>query len=263
MIQTSQVFSLFLVVGLFFSCAEKRDTVKSTIDAQINKKGELYNQQENSVYVTRDIEVYNDVLNDLIKNHFYFYYLGKNSDKIYKGYDGSNLPDTVLFNKRQKELTNKLLANPDQLCTLYINLSQEVRSLTFDFDFGENKEFEKKVNAMLNKVDGSSSDKIKYLSVRQQLFNETNFHSNIAKITAIRNNLRARNFSLDETRRNVNNCAIGIVSLSNIILDKNKKRGVVYYEFRCGGKCGRGELAEIEKIQGKWQIVHTIMFWIS
>ena len=263
MLQHAQRFLLFLLPGLLFSCHNKKSTTKATIAIQISGDDNLYKQKTDSVYVARDIKVYNDVLNDLIKNHFYFYYLGSNYNKLYEGYNGLNAEDTVIFNKRQKEMTNNLLANPNQLCTLYINLSQDSRSRKFDLGLGENEKFGEKINAILNKIDGSVSEKLKYLSERQQLFNEKSFHSPLAKISAIYDRPRSPIIGLDWMRRDGKNCTIGIVALSNIILNKDKKRGVVYYEFLCGSRCARGELAEIEKVRGKWQVVNTLLFWIS
>ena len=69
--------------------------------------------------------------------------------------------------------------------------------------------------------------------------------------------------SVKELNNLEGNCAIGIVSFSKVFLDNTKTKGLLYYNFRCGGLCGKGELLVIEKKNNRWTITKTIGTLIS
>lgn len=54
---------------------------------------------------------------------------------------------------------------------------------------------------------------------------------------------------------------IGVISLSNVYIDKNK--AILYYEFGCGPKCGRGEVLFLVKFQEKWRVYKHNRMWDS
>jgi hypothetical protein len=58
-------------------------------------------------------------------------------------------------------------------------------------------------------------------------------------------------------------CSIGRISFSNIFLNKLRDKGLLYYEFHCGEKCGKGEVLVIEKRDGQWVIQKNFKLWIS
>ncbi|WP_227699122.1 hypothetical protein [Spirosoma radiotolerans] len=54
-----------------------------------------------------------------------------------------------------------------------------------------------------------------------------------------------------------------LFGLSRISFDQNKTRALFFASFYCGGKCGRGELVMLEKVNQTWLLIDTFRFWIS
>ncbi|MBC6610063.1 hypothetical protein H8B15_03960 [Hymenobacter sp. BT507] len=249
MITTARVLILFVLIFLFYSCKGQ-----STNDIpQFKKNNDL-------VYSAKQIKVYNDILNDLIKNHFYGYYLGDASDTLYSK-NNRVRTDTSAINTDARILTLALLSDSTKLCTIYLNedpASEKILSWKIDM----NTSYGQKIENMLKKYSDNVSGIITKLSMRQSLYKSKDFHSSIARISSVYN-MKEYNIDTRTIRGKEDKCVVGIVSLSNIVLNKNKDKGIMYYEFYCGGRCGRGELAEIEQVDGRWHIVNTEMFWIS
>ncbi len=57
-------------------------------------------------------------------------------------------------------------------------------------------------------------------------------------------------------------CEIGALSFSKIVLNSTEDAGILYYEFVCGEKCGKGELLIVERKQDKWAIAQRRRLWI-
>ena len=55
----------------------------------------------------------------------------------------------------------------------------------------------------------------------------------------------------------------GVLIISGIQFDKNKKYGALSAVFMCGYQCGNGYLIFIEKVDGKWKIETIIHRWTS
>ena len=58
-------------------------------------------------------------------------------------------------------------------------------------------------------------------------------------------------------------CDIGVVAFSKVFLNENKTKGVLYYEYMCGGKCGMGEIILVELVEEHWKIKEVHQLWIS
>ena len=56
--------------------------------------------------------------------------------------------------------------------------------------------------------------------------------------------------------------AIGQISFSEIKW-ADKENGILYYEFFCGTKCGKGEFVSVRKVKGRWNIIETVQLWTA
>ncbi|MET3875943.1 hypothetical protein ABIE50_001355 [Chitinophaga sp. OAE865] len=72
----------------------------------------------------------------------------------------------------------------------------------------------------------------------QQTYRAADFKSCFAMIRSIR--------EIDTTR-----FCIGRIRLSAICFDRQYTRGILYYEFRCGWLCAKGEVLAIERKAGR------------
>ena len=55
----------------------------------------------------------------------------------------------------------------------------------------------------------------------------------------------------------------GLLTLSEIVFDKQHKHAVVAYSFVCGGLCGNGNTLLLEKVGKKWKISKSCGGWVS
>jgi len=55
--------------------------------------------------------------------------------------------------------------------------------------------------------------------------------------------------------------SIGVISFSKVYFSKDTNRGILYYEFECGIKCGDGVILFIEKIDYQWSINQRLTVW--
>lgn len=55
----------------------------------------------------------------------------------------------------------------------------------------------------------------------------------------------------------------GIASLSAVGFDHDKTHALLYISYHCGGLCGMGQFAYLEKRAGKWNVVKVVRAWIS
>ncbi|MGB8261953.1 MAG: hypothetical protein WCE75_16455 [Terracidiphilus sp.] len=67
--------------------------------------------------------------------------------------------------------------------------------------------------------------------------------------------------SVDEAVRN--GFAHGLVTLGEIRFDKSHKHAIVSYGFVCGGLCGNGGTAVLEKTESGWRRMKDCSNWIS
>jgi len=58
-------------------------------------------------------------------------------------------------------------------------------------------------------------------------------------------------------------CYIGKIVFSRLLFNDRKTMGLLYYEFRCGGLCGYGNLLLIEREGKSWKIKDALRTWIS
>ncbi|WP_210490103.1 hypothetical protein [Rufibacter aurantiacus] len=205
------------------------------------------------------LTVYNDVLIELVETRGYQLYLNKslNIDSLWKTSPLYDLKDSSaiyaelnrihhLFSQHQKSTFN----NPKKWCTAYldsqlIDFKMVLKSLPSEMD-----------KELWTSLQMDSSAWQKYTPDSLQLvkaqLNYRDFQACTFKIEP------ESAFSSQSP-----SCSIGHYKFSTVVLNSAKDKGWLYYEFVCGGTCGRGEIITIEKQHENWVIKDSKMLWIS
>ncbi|MBJ6117408.1 hypothetical protein JAO76_04360 [Pontibacter sp. BT310] len=185
-------------------------------------------------YKTDDpqLQVYNDLLIELVEGKFYSLSFGEGST------------DTTSFK------------------TIYLSHKSYHKELFEEFKIGLWKAPAPGVNdeirPLLAKYDLDNAAIFADLSEAQQKYWVSDFQACTFKVDSLG---KAENLYELKAEQKVN--AIGQVSFSEMRWNKQLDKGVLYYEFYCGGKCGKGELIGFEKVNGRWKIVDNVQLWVS
>ena len=197
------------------------------------------------------LKVYNDILKEIITKRAYNIYLGEDEEKIFKRYakdigDSNNIEIDVI------KLHNKLFADSSRLCTIYLDTLLRPTFRPWSYLKQDTNIFSRTIVNLISEFPKDSQDNIDFLNSIQTKYSSTDFQVCIAKIKSV------RELSTDTPK-----CYIGKISFSKLILNQAKDKGLLCYEFRCGGLCGYGSLILIEKINNDWIITESITTWIS
>ncbi len=191
------------------------------------------------------LNAYNDVLNELIETRFYNFYLGAEADEL-PFTDGNNAAERRELLKQR----NRLFGDSSRFGVLYLDTALRPCfspvSVYLAAGNPSSREFLQAVSSFSNQPQSV----IDSLNQFQQSYTAADFKSCFAMIRSVR--------EIDTTR-----FGIGRLRLSAICFDKQHSRGILYYEFRCGWLCAKGEVLVIEKKAGRWQIVNSYEKWFS
>jgi hypothetical protein len=183
------------------------------------------------------LKAYNDVLNELIEQQFYNFYLGEDEEQIFKALTQEN-PDTARIKQRMIQLQNHLFQDSARFAVIYLDTLMRPR-------------FDRLPPAVI--FAGDQQSIIGNLNKSQKKYAAENFTLCTAKIKAI-----------SEAATDSTQWIIGKVSLSEISFNKTHDKGLLYYEYHCGGLCGKGAMLIIEKDHNnRWHIVKTVRRWIA
>ena len=197
------------------------------------------------------VKIYNNILNDLVEHHFYNIYLGVDEENIFKQYASDN-PDTAKIRRNVIQLQNKLFNDTVRFCNIYIDTIFSANFNKWSYYQSNTGRFQKEIKNIISTFSPNGQLVIDSLNSMQSRLSPNDFQLCTSKV-----------LSVTELNDQKNECKIGIISFSKIFFDKRKNNGLLYYNFRCGGNCGKGELLIIKKIDDRWTIIETIMTWIS
>ncbi|WP_192822256.1 hypothetical protein [Rufibacter sp. LB8] len=208
------------------------------------------------------LQLYNDVLIELVERHFYHRYLGESfADSIITASNVYELTDSMqvfkelnkmsaIYSQRQKEIFN----NPEQWCTVYLDTAW----------YGDSH-FEEILRAL-------PIDSAEYLMGKRLGFQESEWKpSYLINLQSPQKEFKSKNFQactfrvadIQHYQIDRSTCEIGRFQFSNVSLNGSQTKGWLYYEFSCGGNCGMGEILTIEKSKDKWVIKSAKNLWIS
>tara|TARA_R110002050_G_scaffold57866_7_gene130241 strand:- start:29380 stop:30042 length:663 start_codon:yes stop_codon:yes gene_type:complete len=211
-----------LLLGMVLSCNQGKKELKvkeQTTEKQIDSLG-----------------IYNDVLNDLIENHLYHSYLGRDAQHLLVDYLVSEKIDSITFSKKINSLKNKIIFNDSLKGTLYLDeiYSGYERDIKF-LDFPEEFKLED-VSLQIRKNN--------YIPIKA-------FKTEFVKLK------KTSNKRVDTLKA----FEVGELSLSKFLLNKDKSKGILYFAFICGGSCGEGSIILIKKTNNKWYVEKKQTLW--
>lgn len=214
------------------------------------------------------LQAYNDVLIELVEDHFYMIYLGEEGELIRREYSDHFETDSQQAVNKLKASVNalkhNLLRDTASLKTIFISHKGTHQDLFNEFS-------EALWQKPLDRLEGN--DGIRHLLARYNADDPSIFvdlGEPQQKYTA--SDFQACTFNVDslgevefvyELEPHKKRKAIGQVGLSKIIWNEQQNKGILYYEFTCFSKCSKGGFLEIENLDGRWKVVDTIPFWVS
>lgn len=190
-----------------------------------------------------ELLIYNEILNELVEHHFYSGYLGNEADTIFRKYD--YFKDTAEIKKELIKLQNKVFMDTSRFCALLLDTGN------FHLPIDSVKTYRPEIIKIIKTISPDEVTSIYDLNSIQEQYTGKDFQLCTSRV-----------LSYDELKKK-QKCYVGKLKLSKLILNKEKTKGLLYYEFICGGKCGMGELVEFEKVNKRWRIKNTHQFWIS
>ncbi|TPE45352.1 hypothetical protein [Pontibacter mangrovi] len=221
---------------------------------------------EGCEYETSDpqLQVYNDLLVELVENEFYYLYLGEKAEALKDELDKLNDPDSVAAfnasNPTLQKLKQEVAKDTSGHKTIYISHKNHNKYVFEDFiaALWGRQGTDSPMRQMLRKYDADSSTVFLRLYDSQLKYSASDFQACTFKIGSLEGAELIWDLEPEQQQD-----AIGQVSFSEIQWNKQQNKGVLYYEFICGTKCGKGELIEFENVNGRWTITERTMLWIS
>lgn len=187
-------------------------------------------------------EVYNDILNELVKNHFYNLYLGPDFEQIEQKFHFKR--DSPEYKREVEKLRMSVDSDTSKQSGICIrNKFSSVRLSQLSIDnFNDSIDNPGDPRNIIKIV---STD---YKHVYDSLTTPQEFSADY---------FQTRSFKV-----NTKPCKIGIICFSKVFFNKQGDKGLLYYEFICGEKCGKGEILVIENKAGDWTIEKNLRLWI-
>jgi len=212
-------------------------------------------------FETTDIELklYHDILTELIEQHFHNGYLRQVAIEFADKYPNPTLDfaDTAEFNRDVILLQNKLFNDTSKFGTICYRPT--LASGPWKYFFSNTSDF----------LTSARADTTKHMRNVKELL--TSFSSNWESVadTLAKPQTKYTSESFKLCTSKVVSCehyyesSLGVISFSRVYMNNNKTKGLLYYEFMCGGKCGKGEIILVQYMNERWTINNIIQLWIS
>ncbi|MGC3945551.1 MAG: hypothetical protein QM762_13710 [Chryseolinea sp.] len=197
------------------------------------------------------VRIYSHVLNELVERHFYNFYLGQEEERIFKLSTSDN-PDTAKIEEEVTQLQNEIFHDSAKFCNVFLDTTLRREFNPWTYYVRDTSSYATQLKKVIRLFSDEGGQVIDSLNSMQERISPKDFHLCTSRV-----------LSLADIRNHENKCVIGVVSFSKVFLEKSGRKGILYYSFRCGGLCGKGELLIIEKVKNRWTIVDGMIMWIS
>lgn len=206
-------------------------------------------------FETKDFELklYHDILTELIEQHFHNGYLRQVAGELADKYPNPTLDfaDTAEFNRDVILLQNKLFNDTSKFETICYHQSLQVRPWEHYYSAlskSDTTKYIRELNALLKSFSPNWESVADTLTKPQTKYTGDSFKLCTSKVTSC---------------EHYHDSDIGVISFSRVYMNNDKTKGLLYYEFMCGGKCGKGEIILVQYINERWTIKNVIQLWIS
>lgn len=187
------------------------------------------------------LSVYSSILDDLVTNHFYNLYLGEDIEKLDEKFNRDR--NSPAYREQVENL--KSLVQTDTARQLAICLEYKFSVIRFTQLWKE---------GFKDSLAGLSKH-LKDSSIHPQAIYDSLISPQTKFLTDC--------FQPSSYRVEGTDCSIGSIIFSRISFNQFRDKGLLYYEFYCGEKCGKGEVLLIEKRAGRWSIQRNVRLWVS
>ena len=206
-----------------------------------------------------ELKLYHDILTELIEQHFYNGYLGEVSSELESKYPNRTIDfaDTAEFKKDMILLQNKLFNNTAKFKTICYRPT--LKNGPWKYFYSDTADFFTLAKADTAKYMGDIKAFLTSFSLQWESVADT--------IAQPQTRYTGESFNLCTSKvipcGHYNEADIGVVGFSKVFYNGPKNKGLLYYEFTCGGKCGMGEIILVEFVNKRWTIKQVSQLWIS
>lgn len=188
------------------------------------------------------LDIYNDILNALVKKHFYQRYLGTDFENIGKEFG---------YNRDKPEYKNEV----EKLRTAVESDTSKQSTICIGSEFSFIKLSQLSIENFNDSIDNPGDLRSIFKNI------STDYDAVYDSLTTPQklspDYLQSSSFRIGNRQ-----CDIGMISFSKIFFNKQRDKGLLYNEFVCDEKCGKGEFLWIENNAGLWTITKNERLWI-
>ena len=216
----SIIFILFL-----FCCSNSNNTKKDEFNKTSNLKLD-------------SLTVYNDIINNMVKNYYYDNYLGKEGKLLNTRFLKKEI-DSVIYDLKKKEIEEKIINNDSLKGTLYINKEPTKRDIEIN-----------KLN-LPNDINLPNINQVNRSINTQFKLSVNSLKSNLMRIK-----------SLELSDKLGDKFVIGNMSLSELYFNEDQSYGLVYIEFVCvESHCGQADVVLFRRIGKSYKVAQVFSLW--
>lgn len=234
---------------LYWACILIVGCTRNNDDASVGADKPLAAGKSVSVEepIDHTLQLYRDVLDQLVTKHFYKLYLGEQSvDYLDRKYSYP-IEDTAGYNSEVRRLQQQLETDSAQRKSLYLNHILWMSPSIVYQKFGQDSlEFWSSLQQQVSSVSEDVHAVADSLNTPQVRYLAKDFNPTVFKLSAT---------SEDSE--------IGAVTFSKPFINKSGDRGVLYYEFYPREKGSKGEILILELLNNKWIIKNHLRLWIE
>lgn len=197
------------------------------------------------------LTIYDEVLEQLFMKEYYYYFIEPNAyalrmDSLYWiGKISDERYRKILFDLRDRGIRLGKTCQVDYL-----------DSLTASYSYTKDEFISYFLNNSTNTIKANFKDQ--HLNeIASTLFTKADFTSTDFKSKLIRVN------KYKKERKYIWSNDVPVISFSEVHFNKSENHALVYFQYLCGGKCGRGWLLQLEKKEDHWKIIEYIETWVS
>lgn len=202
------------------------------------------------IYTDQDLQLYNDVFTHLIRYDTYHSVLNDNEvwPLIQKYLHNDKVIDTATYNREIEKMFVEIEFDTSKQKSIALNVKFLMENKeSFDFLLTDTSKFNLDFKNLVSTFSNNAQIIFDTIGLPQVKYNYKDFYSPYCKIGP-----SAKYIGGD----------IGF-SFSKIYYNKKHSKAILYYDFYCGGKCGKGEFLFLINTFEGWKITSRYMAWIS
>jgi hypothetical protein len=208
--------------------------------------------------------LYQDVVTEIIEHRLGHAYLPEQDRQVFWQHfqqadrQVPTAEDSAWQHEQEVRLQNHLFQDTARFQTFYLNTSADRRTLLADLpaQFASLPSASPLAALLLTVAPTQPQAAVECLNSLQQEMQAEEFQLCTAK-------LQAAVSGKGNMRQVERGQGMGTLSLSKVVFNARKDQALVAFGWRCGPRCGYGEVLLVEKQKGRWRIKRAEPTWIS